>query len=195
MVTKIHSEFRTKAAKAKNTRNQLVTFVICMVLIFGVTGCSSFANQSSRKASGTPAKASPIKLKSASDYVAIPNRSKTRPLNLEKAKADLKKARRKVQLAELKMELSVLEMKLADYNQKIAETMVRKAEILKQRQRLQADYPKGRGIKAAVIDKLKTLKTRSLDLESENIKSRAAMAKIDLNIQKLKRKVRFQINN
>jgi chromosome segregation ATPase len=160
----MESELLTRVSMETLKPHALV--VLSMVCLLGVTGCASFA---------------------------IPDQTETRPLNLVQAKAGLKLARQKAKLAELEMELSVLEMKLADYHQKIAETLVRKAEIYKQCQKWEAGRKNGRVKKAAAIDKLKALKTETLDLESENIKSEAAIAKIDLNIQKLKRKADLYI--
>jgi chromosome segregation ATPase len=196
MLTNYQTEVPDEIGGIKSDGNRLTSVflsMICFAIFFiGVTGCTSSTIQGSRKKEGLQPKTS--HLETARDSIAKQNRTKVKPPSLAQAKADLKLARQKVKLAELKMELSVLEMKLADFHQKIAETMVRKAEVFKQCQKLESDYPKGRGIKAAVIDELEALKTKSLDLESENIKTKAAMAKIDLNIQKLKRKVDLQIN-
>jgi hypothetical protein len=197
MMAELHTELNKGVGEAKSAGNRLARLFLSIIWLTmtglaGVTGCTSLTDLNSRNAVGTQPESSHST--SAGDLVAMSNQAEAKPISLKKAKTDLKQARQKVKLAELKMELSVLEMKLADYHQKIAETMVRKAEIYKQRLRLEADYPKGKGIKTAVIDKLEVLKTKSLDLESDNIKSKAAMAKIDLNIQKLKRKVDLQIN-
>jgi chromosome segregation ATPase len=160
------------------------------VFLLGVTGCALLSAQIPLKGEGAQPKKSHPKTEKG---IAKPDQKKRRPLNLKQAKADLKLALQKVELAELKMELSVLEMKLADYHQKIAEAMVRKAEIYQQCRKLEAGHKDGRVKKADDIDKLKALKTKSLDLESENIQTKAAIAKIDLDIQELKRKVDLHI--
>jgi hypothetical protein len=157
-----------------------------MVLLFGVLGCSFFSSISPSKGSENHPKTSHSKV---GNNIAASEQKKRKGLNLKQAQDDLKLARKKVKLAELQMELSVMEMKLADYHQQIAETMVRKAKIFKQYQKLQADHKAGRVKKAADIDKLKVLKTKSLELESENVKTKAAIAKIDLDIQELKQKI------
>lgn len=177
---------------AKDTVYRFAIIFLSLAAFTAATGCTSLAGQGSSKAPGTQPKVS--RSKSATG-IAKQDQTQAKALNLKQAKADLKSARRKVKLAEFKMELSVLEMKLADYHQKIAETMVRKAEIFKQCRKLEADNKNGRGIKPVDIDKLKALKTKSLALESENIKTRAAMAKIDLNIQELKRVVDWKLNH
>lgn len=169
-----------------DTKNLVMVLVLFMAFFLGVTGCTSLSSQSPHKERGPQRKTSHLK---TAKGIAISDQKKRTYFNLEQAKADLEMARQKVKLAELKMELSVLEMKLADYHQKIAETIVRKAKIFKQCQTLEAEHKGGRDKKAADIDKLKVLKTKSLDLESENIKTKAAIAKIDLDIQELKRKV------
>jgi hypothetical protein len=171
--------------------HQLALGFLAMVFFTGVTVGTSMAGQSSPK--GTKSQTKMSRSNTASRH-AKQDQAKTRPLDLEQAKADLKVARRSVKLAELKMELSVLEMKRADYHYKIAETMVRKAKLFKQCRKLEVGNKNGKGIRPIDIDKLKTLKTKSLDLEAENIKTRAALAKIDMNIQELKRKVDSQFN-
>lgn len=169
-----------------DNRTLFTVFVLFMVFFFGVIGCASLSTQSPVKGTGDQPKTSHSKMAKG---IAATEQKKRNGLNLKQAQADLKLARQKVKLAEFKMELSVLEMKLADYHQKISETIVRRAKIFKQCQKLETDHKAGRVKDAAGIDKLKALKTKSLDLESENIKTEAAIAKIDLDIRELKQKV------
>jgi chromosome segregation ATPase len=166
------------------------------MFLLWVMGCAylsfqnPFENQNPLEASGTEPGTSHSKTAKA---IAVKNQIKRKPVNLKQAKADLKLARQKARLTELKMELSVLEMKLSDYHLKIAETMLRKAKIAQQCQRIEADHKAGRVEKAAAIDKIKALKTKSLGLDSENINVKSVIAKLDLDIQELKRKIDLHI--
>jgi chromosome segregation ATPase len=156
------------------------------LLLLKVVGCSFSSAKNPLPEAKAQFKKSQSKTAKAID---APAQIKKDRLNLAQAKAELKLAQQKVKLSELKMELSILEMKLADCHQEIAETMVRKAYIFQKCQRLEADLKAGRVNKAEKIDKLKALKTKSLDFESENIKTQATIAKLDLEIQELKQKV------
>jgi hypothetical protein len=189
------------------TRNLFTVIALSMVFFSGaMIGCASLSARSPFKELGIQLKAFQAKTSKGVEIpdqpkkdvaitdqtkkdAAISDQTKREHLDLEQAKTDLELARQKVELAELKMELSVLEMRLADYHQKMAETELSKVKIFEQRQKLEANHKLGKIKKATDIEKLKALKTKSLDLESENIQTKAAIAKIDMDIQVLKQKV------
>lgn len=188
-------------------RNLFAVLFLSMVFFLGtMVGCSSLSTENALEMLGIQLTSSyskqeksiaiPDQTDSENEKgIEIPGQAEERALNLEQAKTDLEQAMQKVKLAELKMEISVLEMKLADYDQKIAETEFRKVKIFEKCQKLEANHKDGRIKKASDIDKLKALKIKSMDLESENIQSKAAMVKIDQDIQELKQKVDMHIKH
>lgn len=169
-------------------RNFIGTVIMIAVALFWVAGCSTF--------SGTKSKTTKKKAPQKTMYAQVPSAMRA-PVNdasdaERRAKANLKLANEQVKLADLKKERAILEKKRADQNQKLAKTMAEKAGIIVERKKLEAIDKANLGDKADNIKKIANLKTKELSIESNAVKTRADIATLDIEIQKLTRKVNVQ---
>ena len=170
-----------------NQRNIYGIALLLALAMFWTTGCSALKGTKTDTAKKAPKQ---------SLYSQVPTPMRV-PVDqaandLRQAKADLKLADEQVKLAELKKERAILEKKRADQRQKLAKTTVQKQEVIQERKKVEAIDNANLGDKAKNIKQIANLKTKELNIESSCVKTRAAIATLDLEIQKLDRKVNLQ---
>lgn len=173
----------------------LITISLLLVLSW-TTGCTTLKNTfsgTSSSKSSTSSKAPKDKTLYSRVPAAMRAPVKEATYDLRKAKADLKRADDNVKLAELLKQQADLEKKHADYSKSLAATVVEKAEIIIERKKLEAIDNANLGDKASNIKEIAKLKTKELGVEADYIDTRASIATVELEIKKLKKKVRIQM--
>lgn len=112
--------------------------------------------------------------------------------DLNQAKEDSKVADEKVKLAELQKEWALLNDKNAGYVKKLAEVRERKAEIVVEVRKAEAIDNAGLGDKEENIKNIANLKTKELDITTDEIKVQADIDTTELKLKKLDKQIRAQ---
>ena len=110
--------------------------------------------------------------------------------DLKRAKSNANLAEKKLKLSELKKEREILENKYAKYNTNLAAVLVKKADVRVAIKKLEAIDNSNLGDKEDNINRIASLKTKRLSIESDAIEIKADMDTTKLKIKELNKKIR-----
>lgn len=110
--------------------------------------------------------------------------------DLKRAKANASMAEKKLKLSEMKKEREILENKYAKYNTNLAAVLVKKADIRVAIKKLEAIDNSNLGDKEDNINRIASLKTKKLSIESDAIEIKADMDTTQLRIKKITKKIK-----
>jgi chromosome segregation ATPase len=110
--------------------------------------------------------------------------------DLKRAKSNANLAEKKLKLSELKKEREILENKYAKYNTNLAAVLVKKADIRVAIKKMEAIDNSNLGNKEDNINRIASLKTKQLSIESDAIEIKADMDTTKLRIKQLTKKIK-----
>ena len=164
----------------------LLAFLIAMTFMVGcVTTSGSKKSSSSGKKKAPPASYSQVP-------ASLRGPVKEAQYDLRKAKDNSKLADEKVKLADLQKEWATLNDKNADYVKKLSDVQERKAEIVVEVRMAEAIDNAGLGDKADNIKNIANLRTKELDITTDEIKIQADIDTTELRLKQLDKQIRAQ---
>lgn len=171
-------------------RRMTATLAVIIAMTF-LIGCVTTSGSKSGSASGSGApKAEP------GSYSQVPaslrGPVKEAEFDLRQASEDMKLADEKVKLAELQKEWALLNDKNAGYVKKLAEVRRAKAEIVVEVRKAEAIDNAGLGDKEENIKNIAKLRTKELDISTDEIKVQADIDTTELKLKKLDKQIRSQ---
>lgn len=169
-------------------------FTIAIAVLIAITfliGCVTTPTTTSSSKSGSGGKVT-----APGSYSQVPaslrGPVKEAEFDLRQAKNDAKLADEKVKLSELQKEWALLNNKNAGYVKKLSEVRERKAEIVVEVKMAQAIDNAGLGDKEANIKKIANLRTKELDVTTDEIKIKADIDTTELKLKRLDKQIRAQ---
>ncbi len=168
----------------------LFTILAFLIVFAFIGGCSTV-----QKMPGV-SKISSSKKKESDDglYRKVPASMradvKEAEFDLKRAKANASLAEKKLRLAEMKKEREILENKYAKYNTNLAEVLVKKADIRVAIKKMEAIDNSNLGNKEDNINRIASLKTKKLSVESDAIEIKADMDTTQLRIKALTKQIK-----
>jgi hypothetical protein len=112
--------------------------------------------------------------------------------DLKKAWENVQLAEENVKLAELKKEQAQLASKYAMTEKQLSEILHKKAEVVVEVRKAEAVDNSGLGDKAENIKKIADLKTKELDIQSDEIQARAELDTLELKMKDIEKDIRAQ---
>ena len=170
---------------SRHITSTLAALIAMTFLVGCVTTSGSKSGTSSSKKSVAPASYSQVP-------ASLRGPVKEAEFDLRQAKANQKLADEKVKLADLQKEWALLNDKNAGYEKKLAEVQERKAEIVVEVKMAEAIDNAGLGDKEDNIKKIANLKTKELDVTTDEIKIQADIDTTELKLKKLDKQIRSQ---
>jgi hypothetical protein len=171
-------------------KKRLITTLAGFITLTFLIGCVSTPLTKSSSSSGATSKAAP------GSYSQVPaslrGPVKEAEFDLQQAKEDAKLADEKVKLADLQKEWALLNDKNTGFIKKLAEVQQRKAEIVVEVRKAEAIDNAGLGDKEENIKNIANLKTKELDITSDEIKVQADIDTTELKLKKLDKQIRSQ---
>lgn len=172
-------------------KRRFVTTLAVIITVTLLIGCVStpMTKSSSKSSSGG-------KVAAPASYSQVPaslrGPVKEAEFDLRQAKKYSKLADEKVQLAELQKEWALLNDKNAGYVKKLAAVRERKAEITVEVKMAEAIDNAGLGDKEDNIKNIANLKTKELDITTDEIKIKADIDTTELKLKRLSKRIRSQ---
>lgn len=174
----------------KKRMTTTLAVIIAMAFFVGCVSTSGLkgSSSSSSKAGG--------KVSAPASYSQVPaslrGPVKEAEFDLKQARENQKLAEEKVKLADLQKEWALLNDKNAGYVKKLAEVQERKAGIVVEVRMAEAIDNAGLGDKEENIKKIANLRTKELDVTSDEIKVQADIDTTELKLKKLDKRIRSQ---
>jgi hypothetical protein len=172
-------------------KRSVTTALAVFIAITFLVGCVSTPMTKSSSSSGSGGKVA-----APASYSQVPaslrGPVKEAEFDLRQAKEYSKLANEKVKLAELQKEWALLNDKNAGYEKKLAEVRERKAEIVVEVKMAEAIDNAGLGDKEENIKNIASLKTKELDITSDEIKIKADIDTTELKLKRLNKQIRSQ---
>jgi hypothetical protein len=169
----------------------VTTTLAVFIAITFLIGCVSTPMTKSSSSSGSGGKVA-----APASYSQVPaslrGPVKEAEFDLRQAKEYSKLADERVKLAELQKEWALLNDKNAGYERKLAEVRERKAEIIVEVKMAEAIDNAGLGDKEENIKNIANLKTKELDITSDEIKIKADIDTTELKLKRLDKRIRSQ---
>ena len=173
-------------------KRHVTTAMAVLIAITFFIGCVStpLTKSSSSKSSASG------KVTAPGSYSQVPaslrGPVKEAQFDLRQAKNDSKLADEKVKLSELQKEWALLNNKNSGYVKKLADVRERKAEIIVEVKMAEAIDNAGLGDKEANIKNIANLRTKELDVTTDEIKVKADIDTTELKLRRLDKQIRAQ---
>ncbi len=170
-------------------QRMLFTMLAFLIVFAFIGGCSTV-----QKMPGMSKISSPKKESDDGLFRKVPASMradvKEAEFDLKKAKANASLAEKKLKLSEMKKEREILENKYAKYNTNLAEVLVKKADIRVAIKKMEAIDNSNLGNKEDNINRIASLKTKKLSVESDAIEIKADMDTTQLRIKALTKQIK-----
>ena len=171
-------------------KRRITTTLAAIIAMTFLVGCVTTSGSSKSSSSSGVKKAPP------GTYSQVPaslrGPVKEAEFDLKQAQSDQKLADEKVKLAALQKEWAVLNDKNAGYIKKLATVQQNKAEVIVEVRQAEAIDNAGLGDKAENIKNIAKLKTKELNVTTDEIKIQADIDTTELKLRKLDKQIRSQ---